>query len=129
MLDVPDIWGFIFIIIIFIFFFLGYISWLAGSQFPDQELNPGQQQWKSHQGIPPGNLLGFIFLSFFFFLMWTILKVFIEFVTILPLLFVFWLFGQEAYGILAPQPGIKPTPHALEGEVPTIDCQGSPLLY
>ena len=59
--------------------------------------------------------------------MGTILKVFIEFVTILPLLFVFWLFRQEAYGILAPQPGIKPTPHVLEGEVPTIDCQGSPL--
>ena len=59
--------------------------------------------------------------------MWTILKVFIEFVTILTLLFVFWLFGQEAYGILAPQPGIKLTPHVLEGEVPTIDCQGSPF--
>ena len=33
------------------------------------------------------------FLKDFFFLKWTILKVFIEFVTILLLLFVFWFFG------------------------------------
>ena len=29
----------------------------------------------------------------------------------------FWIFGHEACGILAPQPGVKPTPPALEGEV------------
>ena len=29
--------------------------------------------------------------------------------------FIFWFFGQEACGILAPQPGIKPP--ALEGEI------------
>ena len=29
----------------------------------------------------------------------------------------FWLFGHKACGILAPQPGIKPTPPELEGEV------------
>ena len=29
----------------------------------------------------------------------------------------FWFFGHEACGILAPQPGIEPTPPALEGEV------------
>ena len=31
----------------------------------------------------------------------------------------FWVFGREACGILAPQPGIEPTPPALEGEVLT----------
>ena len=31
----------------------------------------------------------------------------------------FWFFGREACGILAPRPGIKPTPPALEGEVLT----------
>ena len=31
----------------------------------------------------------------------------------------FWFFGQEARGILAPRPGIEPAPPALEGEVLT----------
>ena len=31
----------------------------------------------------------------------------------------FWFFGLEAHGILASQPGIKPTTPALEGEVLT----------
>ena len=31
----------------------------------------------------------------------------------------FWFFGLEACGILAPQPGIKPTPPVLEEEVLT----------
>ena len=30
--------------------------------------------------------------------------------------FRFWTFGPEACGILAPQPGIKPAPPAVEGE-------------
>ena len=29
----------------------------------------------------------------------------------------FWFFDRKACGILAPLPGIKPTPLALEGEV------------
>ena len=29
----------------------------------------------------------------------------------------FWFLGPGACGILAPQPGIEPTPPALEGEV------------
>ena len=37
----------------------------------------------------------------------------------------FWFFGHESYKILAPRPGIKPTPPALEGEILTLDCQGS----
>ena len=36
-------------------------------------------------------------------------KVFIEFITIFFLCFMFWFFGHEACGILAPQPGIEPT--------------------
>ena len=58
----------------------------------------------------------FFFCLFFFFLIWTLLKVFIEFVTILLLVYIlaFWV---QAYRILAPQPGIEPTPPALEGEV------------
>ena len=31
----------------------------------------------------------------------------------------FWFFGREAWGILASQPGVEPTPHALESEVLT----------
>ena len=41
--------------------------------------------------------------------MWTILKVFIEFVTI-PLLFMFWFFGHEACGFLVSPPGLEPAP-------------------
>ena len=50
--------------------------------------------------------------------MWTVFKVFIEFVMIL---FWFWLdfFGHKARGILAAWPGVKLTPPALEGEVLT----------
>ena len=51
--------------------------------------------------------------------MWTIFKVFIEFITILLLLFMLWFFSQEPCGILAPLPGIKPTPPALEGKALT----------
>ena len=50
----------------------------------------------------------------FFFLMWTIFKVFIEFVTIFC--FMFWFFGLRACGILASQPGIELANPALEGE-------------
>ena len=39
----------------------------------------------------------------------------------------FWFFGHEAFGILAPRPGIKPAPPALEGEVLTTGPWGSPL--
>ena len=36
----------------------------------------------------------------------------------------FWFFGQEACGILAPGPGIKPTPPSLEGKVLTTGLPG-----
>ena len=67
--------------------------------------------------------------------MWTILKVFIEFVTVLLLVFFklpfffVWLFGHEACGILATQSGIEPTPPALKDEVLTTGPSGkSPRL-
>ena len=66
----------------------------------------------------------YVFIFFFllrFFLMWTILKIFIEFVTMLPLFYVVFFFGWEACGISAPRPGIKPAPLASEGEVLTLD--------
>ena len=46
--------------------------------------------------------------------MWIILKIFIEFVTILLLFYVldFW-----PRGMWDPQPGIQPAPPAVEGEV------------
>ena len=36
----------------------------------------------------------------------------------------FWFFGRESHGILAPQPRIEPTPPTLEGEVLTIGLPG-----
>ena len=65
----------------------------------------------------------YFLVFFFFFLLWIIFKVFIDFVTILLLLLssdflakiMFWFFGHEACGILAPQLGTEPTPPALEG--------------
>ena len=52
--------------------------------------------------------------------MWIILKVFIEFVTVLFLPFILWPFGLEACGILSLRPGIEITP-SLESEVPTTE--------
>ena len=59
--------------------------------------------------------------------MWTIFKVFIEFVTVLLMFYVFGFFGHEAGGILAPQPGIKPSPPALEGNILTTRSPGKSL--
>ena len=42
--------------------------------------------------------------------------------------FMFCLFGPKACGILAPWPGIEPTPPALEGEVLTTGPPGKPLI-
>ena len=57
------------------------------------------------------------------------LKVFIECVTIVLLLFMFWIFGREACNTLAPQSGTKPTHPALEGEVLTTGVPRSPKFY
>ena len=40
----------------------------------------------------------------------------------------FWFFGHEAYGILAPRPGVEPAPPALEGEVLTTGPSGKSLI-
>ena len=40
----------------------------------------------------------------------------------------FWFFGREACGILAPQPGIEPATPALEGEVLTTGLPGTSRL-
>ena len=38
----------------------------------------------------------------------------------------FWFFGPEACGTPAPWPGVEPARPALEGEVSSLDLQGSP---
>ena len=59
--------------------------------------------------------------------MWTIFKVFTEFVTILLLFHVLVFLGLEACGILASQSGSKPAPLAVEGEVSTTGPPGKSL--
>ena len=56
-------------------------------------------------------------------------KVFIEFYSIVSILWLvfFFFFGQEACGILAPQPGIETTPPVLEGEVLATGPPGKSL--
>ena len=63
----------------------------------------------------------------FFFLMWTILKVFIKFVTVL-LLFYALVFGCQECEILVPWPGIELKPSSLEGKVSSIGPPGKSLL-
>ena len=53
--------------------------------------------------------------------MWTIFKIFIEFVTILLLFYVSGFFGHKTCRTLSPQPGIEPISPALEGEVLTTE--------
>ena len=70
----------------------------------------------------------FFFLTiFFFFLLWTILKIFLEFVTVLHL-FMFWFFGQEACEVLDPWAGIQLESPALKGEVLTTGPPGKSLM-
>ena len=82
--------------------------------------------------IEPGLVTRFIYdilhismlKKIFFFLTWTIFKeVFTEFVTIQLLLYVL-VFGQKAYGILTPQPGLEPALPALEGGILTTGPPG-----
>ena len=61
--------------------------------------------------------------------MWTIFKVFTEFVTILLLFYAFWFFRREACEILALRPGIEPAPPALEGEVLTTGLPGKSQTF
>ena len=67
-----------------------------------------------------------LYACFFKRLIWTILKIFIEFVTTL-LLFLFfrgWVVGTGHVGVLASSPGIEPILPELEGKVPTTGPQG-----
>ena len=59
--------------------------------------------------------------------MWANFKVFIELVTILLLLFLFWFFS-EARGILASLPGIEPVPSALGPDILTSGQPGKSLV-
>lgn len=61
-----------------------------------------------------------------FFVMWTIFKVFFEFVMIL---FLFLFFGHVACVILASQPGTEPTPSALKSKVLTPGLSGKSHYY
>ena len=72
--------------------------------------------------------LNFIY-KIYCFLMWTIFKVFIKFVTILLLLLMFCFFGPEASGILVSWSGIEPAPPSLEGKVLTTGPPGKPWSY
>ena len=64
--------------------------------------------------------------NIFFFLMWTVSKVFIEFVTILLLFYVLFclFFGHEVFVILAPQTGIRLALPALKGRDLTTGLPG-----
>ena len=68
-----------------------------------------------------------VIFFFFLILMWTIVKVFTEFVTVLLIVLCFGFSGQEACGVLAPWQRVEPTPPALK-EVLTADQQQSSLL-
>ena len=76
---------------------------------------------------PPGKPTDCDPSIFFFkdFLMWTIFKVFIELVTVLPLFYAFWFSDHKACWILAPWPMVEPVPPILEGEILTT---GPPIL-
>ena len=60
--------------------------------------------------------------------MWTIFKVFIEFITLYCFCFMFWLFVRKACGILPPLPWTEPTPPALE-EILTTELPGKFLDF
>ena len=71
-----------------------------------------------------------LFLRFFFD-MNHFFEVFVEFLRVLFLGFfffffflMFWFFGCKACEILAPWPGVKSTPHALDGKILTTGLPG-----
>ena len=69
------------------------------------------QRWVSFPVLVSHLYIIFSSSTFLCFLMQTVFKVFIGFVSILfCFLFLFWFYGHKACGILAPQSGIKPTP-------------------
>ena len=97
------------------------LSVACGISFLHQGSNWGLLHWEGEVLAtgPTGSPYKFFWCGPFFF------KVFIEFFTILLLLY--FIFGHEAYGILAPWPGIKPAPPGLEGKVSTTEPLGKSL--
>ena len=79
---------------------------------------------KTVNKVPVG-LFHFFFKIFF--LMWTIFLKSLLNVLQYCFCFMFWFFGREACGILAPRPGTEPAPAALEGEVLTTGPPGKSL--
>ena len=62
--------------------------------------------------------------------MWTIfLKSLLNLLQYCFFFLMFWFFGSEARGILAPRPGIEPAPPVLEGEVLTTGRPGKSLTH
>ena len=77
-----------------------------------------------HPLVSTNLFLKFFKKMIFFFLMWTIFKVFIECVTIL-LLFYVLIFGPE---ILALASGMNPHPLDWKSKSQPLDSQGSPVI-
>ena len=77
----------------------------------------------------PTYFIGFVKELYFFFKLFLIfiLKVCIDFVTILLLFYVLCFFGHKACGIWAPWPGTEPTLTVLEGEILTTGLPGNSL--
>ena len=94
--------------------------WNAFCPQPRRWHGPQRSQKPCHcQWVDSLNTWLLLIYIYIFFLMWTIFKVVIEFVTILLLLFMFWLFiSHWVCGILVPWPGIEPP--SLKGELLTI---------
>ena len=61
------------------------------------------------------------------FLMWIIFFFLSLYWIFTILLLLYFIFGHEAYGILAPWPGIKPAPLGLEGKASTTGPPGKSL--
>ena len=56
-------------------------------------------------------------------------EVFFEFVTILLLFYVLYFWLRSMWNLIAPQPGIKSTHPALEGEVLTTRAPGMSCIF
>ena len=80
-------------------------------QFPDFYLDPCFE----HQPHTVSILLFSFFIKDFFFNVDRFLKSLLN-LLLYCFCFMFWFFGHEACGILAPRPRIEPTASALEGE-------------
>ena len=74
-----------------------------------------------------GSLFAFVF-KYFFFLMWTVFKVFVEFVPISLLFYgcvCLFVFRREACGTSLPEQGLNLNPLHWKAKSPPPDCQGS----